>query len=594
MPNVLINPQGLAEQVDPNTAQAALAKGYQVPLIDQEGNATSAPYEDAAKLVQSGTHQQPNPEQLQTFLDAAEYSGTGHTVKSFLRGAAGSLLPGAGVIEAGLGGATTEEQRKEAAFHPAAHTTGEVAGTVGGLLLSRGASAPGLIAKAGEAVAGALTGSEEAGLVAKALKLAARGAAEGGLMGASHEVNEALLGSPDATAENIWANIGKSALYGGALSLAFAPAAEAIGMAATKGGQAFGKVGQKINDIIEKVGTKAAETVPELGEEGAATTAGEAPSIKSSVMDLAKQYAPSPAELTKKAFDYFAPAPVRMAVDLIKKGVKSGLFDLADEDSPRVMALLHLNSMAGKAVNQMEKHAGAIFGSESAALTGNSGESNLVTEPIKMDKTADTIMAHAQNPEGLADHLAQGTGLMQAHAPATMTAFATTAGNAVNFLAQKLPKPPPAQPLDPKPQFPNSDIAKFNRSVAVVKNPMMVLTHVKNGTLLPQDMEALSSVTPNLYAKMRETVTSKMAEFLTKHDASEIPPKTRVGLSMFLASPMDSSLLPQGIISNQAALAASNVQKQIQQPTGKPKPARAEKIHIQDETRAQHTLNRSR
>lgn len=215
---VLINPQtGVAEDLQGDAASAAVSSGYHVPLVDPDGNAVSAPLEDARSLVASGKYSQPKPEELQTILDAGKYSSAGQQAATFVEGALSPLTLGtSNKITSSLGITTPEAQQKRKQFNPATHTVGELVGLTSGLLLAPESSVPGLLAKSGPAVSEAIGAT---GLGAKALS----GAIEGAAFAAPRAVDETLMGNPSDVGENLIADIGLSAALGAGFNLALAP-----------------------------------------------------------------------------------------------------------------------------------------------------------------------------------------------------------------------------------------------------------------------------------------------------------------------------------------------------------------------------------
>jgi hypothetical protein len=158
------------------------------------------------------------------------------------------------------------------------------------------------------------------------------------------------------------------------------------------------------------------------------------------------------------------------------------------------------------------------------------------------------------NPEALIDHLSEKTAHLNSMAPSIGSAFQSGVGRAVSFLASKVPVTAKQAPLDSTLPVAQVEIDKFNRYARIVEDPMAALHHVKNGTLLPQDVETLSVVHPAVYNQMKETLMEKLTDKMNKSDAHEIPYKTRIALSMFMGQNLDSTLSPQAIQSSQAAM----------------------------------------
>jgi hypothetical protein len=159
---------------------------------------------------------------------------------------------------------TAEEQAKLREYNEVADTVGTVGGTIAPLLTPAGvATAPGLIAKAGQAVervaakalGSAASKSLAKDVVRKSLAKGAGSAVEGAAFGAGQLLREDALGEAEVNAENLLAYAGTGALTGAALGTIL-PAAGAGVAAATKGAKnlgakTFGQLAKKIADPVE-------------------------------------------------------------------------------------------------------------------------------------------------------------------------------------------------------------------------------------------------------------------------------------------------------------------------------------------------------
>jgi hypothetical protein len=109
-------------------------------------------------------------------------------------------------------------------------------------------------------------------------------------------------------------------------------------------------------------------------------------------------------------------------------------------------------------------------------------------EPMPMNKIGTLVQKHSDNPEGLIDHMASTLTPISDHAPQISQGLTTAAGSAVNFLKSKMPNDARVSPLDQKPVISNAEMAKFNRYADMVEDPMQIMNHIKDGTILPQDI----------------------------------------------------------------------------------------------------------
>lgn len=144
------------------------------------------------------------------------------------------------------------------------------------------------------------------------------------------------------------------------------------------------------------------------------------------------------------------------------------------------------------------------------------------------------------------------------------TAVSQISAAAMNFLGALRPKSIQMSPLD-KPSMPTRDqTAKYNRALDLAEQPLLILDHVKRGTLLPQDVAFMRTVLPALHDTMVKKITDQMIEKKAK-----IPYGMRASLSQFMGgNPLDSIMTPQ---SGQAIIASSANQQMIRQAQAVPK-----------------------
>ncbi len=142
-------------------------------------------------------------------------------------------------------------------------------------------------------------------------------------------------------------------------------------------------------------------------------------------------------------------------------------------------------------------------------------------------------------------------------------ALAQTAMSAVNYLNSQRPYAPKVSPLDSKSEVNPMQKAQFNRVLKVAQQPLVVLNHIKEGTLQPKDVEAIRNLYPDLYNSLSTKIITQVS---SRKDTDEpIPYKTKMGMSLFLGKPLDSTMIPEAIIAAQPV----PQQQPQQQPSGK-------------------------
>lgn len=143
------------------------------------------------------------------------------------------------------------------------------------------------------------------------------------------------------------------------------------------------------------------------------------------------------------------------------------------------------------------------------------------------------------------------------------TALAQTSMNAVNYLNSLRPTADKKLPLDSEMKPSKSQQAAYDRALTIAEQPLMVLNHIKEGTLTMQDVKTLNTLYPQLHQKLIMKMTDEMTNHLSKDGT--IPYKMRIGMSLFMGQPLDSTMTPDAIRMNQAALMMPQGSPQQQQ-----------------------------
>lgn len=155
-----------------------------------------------------------------------------------------------------------------------------------------------------------------------------------------------------------------------------------------------------------------------------------------------------------------------------------------------------------------------------------------------IDKHVKAIEEQPNNALGIGEHLAH-------YAPEHATSVTATATTAANYLSSIKPTNPKQSPLDKQQPVSQMQQAAYDRALNIAEQPLVVLKHIKEGTLLPQDLITLKTIYPSLYSKLSQKITTDMVDALDR--GTVIPYKTRLGLSLFLGQAMDSTLTPEAI-----------------------------------------------
>lgn len=171
---------------------------------------------------------------------------------------------------------------------------------------------------------------------------------------------------------------------------------------------------------------------------------------------------------------------------------------------------------------------------------------SLVASNKDIDKLDKKIQELAEDPKALLEVGGETGHYLPDHA----TALAQTTSNAVNYLNAQRPKPLKIGPLDREIEPGVAEKNAYKRTLAIAQQPLTVLKHLKDGTLQVKDVQDLTTLYPAVYGKLKNKIYGSMIDHLTKD--GEIPYRLRGGLSLFLATPLDSTFTPEAMQAAQA------------------------------------------
>jgi hypothetical protein len=148
--------------------------------------------------------------------------------------------------------------------------------------------------------------------------------------------------------------------------------------------------------------------------------------------------------------------------------------------------------------------------------------------------------------------------------------MAQTSSNAVNYLSSLKPHPQKDLPLDTESKPDAFKQHEYEAALKIAASPLSALQSLKNGTLTPADVQSFQTIYPALYAKTGQRLLEQMTNEIQA--GTMIPYATRIGLSLFLGQPMDSTLSQAGIMGAQPQMPMPNAP---QLPKGMGKPTQA-------------------
>lgn len=179
--------------------------------------------------------------------------------------------------------------------------------------------------------------------------------------------------------------------------------------------------------------------------------------------------------------------------------------------------------------------------------------------PVNMDTKKLKKALERMTPESMA---AQQSDLSH-YVPEAQTQVSTVAAQALSYLQNQKPIEQRKAPLDPKPVVSSTDQARYERTLAIAEHPGNILAFVKDGRITAKDVIDFKSMYPAAYDDLSVRLQEQMAAYMA--DGKTIPYRTRIGLSIFLGQPLDSTMEPMAIQSAQPM-----PQNMPQQSQGKP------------------------
>lgn len=193
---------------------------------------------------------------------------------------------------------------------------------------------------------------------------------------------------------------------------------------------------------------------------------------------------------------------------------------------------------AYKGENIISKATSNVFESSSKVLA-----SNLMPNKADREKLDKLVTKTQNNPDKFMK--AQTESDIGHYLPDHQAGISKTTASAVQYLQQLKPQPFKASPLD-KPIEPSKmQQSRYDRALDIAQQPAIVMQHLKDGTLQASDIQDLNAMYPGLYGKMVNQLSVHMNSSLADKDI--IPYRTKMGISLFMGTPLDSTMSPQAI-----------------------------------------------
>lgn len=554
------------------------------------------------------------PDDNEKYSTPLQQAGT--IAEGLAQGIAGPLATGAelGLSKLGVPGLSAEEQAGRRATNPVEFQGAQAAGLIGGLLTGTGEAS--LIAKGVGAIPKIGQVAADAGALTKVGSAAIKGAMEMGLIQGGDEISKAMLGQgdPEHPVSAALSNMGASALLGATSGGVL----NAGGQAASKGLQHLQETKAGTRALSFLAGLGHAATFPmEAGvpsEKAAMAAMSSIPQDVGAAGNMANTFNPSSFKAGQKAYNslisggtgtamkYGSRAaagligqklggaggavisiPIEQALEkavnytipkVSQKYVGPALLKMAASGSLNNLgqAVNYASSIAkgnqaiGKGVDSLFKVGGKealdFYHSDTQReklrdFIENGGvdqqireESNAQSVPQYAEGGQVKPMAELSQPNAIAHHWPEQNVLLNA-AKARVS----------NYLNSVRPvKNPNKLPFDSEHKDHQKD-REYDKVLDLANQPLSILKHVKNGTLLPKHMKDFSSMYPELHQHLSKRMTEQIAQ--NHMDEEKKPPyHVRQALSLFLGSSLDSTLTPAGIQAAQGVFIKQKAQNQ--------------------------------
>lgn len=560
-------------------------------LSPAEAEANAAQMKESAQQERYGKGSQ----QLKAGLEAAGRGVAGPLATAFETsnpetvipilnklGPAGRLV---GIAKRVIGKVNPEDIRGREEANPIT----SAAGTIGGLITPEGQGA--LLEKLG---AKAVAGMAEKGILKGMTKGAVKLAAENALYQSGDEVSKMIMQDPNQTVGTAITNIG----------LAGALGAVAGGTLGSVNGLWKAKVGDKAGEFIndfktrmrEHLGVEAPVEVPAPTKAGIDPFTKEpiqvSPEIRPKISNIdpfTKEVIPQP-EVVKPATAQTKPVESKP----IEQTSGGKVADMLIKHSDTILNKT-LGSSAGAALGHLSGipyggTVGAIIGErvlspffksvlpsigksileKDLSVDGFKAAADYGINVVKGEKLANSAVKNTfssspvipenkrpnietrkkldsavQSFQQDSSKISETSGSIGHYLPDHAIAIGSTMTGIINFLNGLRPQSAPRAPLDPPKPISKAVQAQYDRVLDIAEQPLVVVESIKNGTVTSHDIIALQTLYPALYKSLQVKLMSQVVEQVSKGE--NIPYDTRLGLSMFLQQPLDSTMKPMAI-----------------------------------------------
>lgn len=207
----------------------------------------------------------------------------------------------------------------------------------------------------------------------------------------------------------------------------------------------------------------------------------------------------------------------------------------------------YLNSSI-KGEGELDHHMGKLLGTPKAS------------DRIEENEGArEKLKTHLEDLKEHPEKMLNIGGSLGHYLPDHSASLAYHSAQATQYLDGLKPQTQQLAPLDTAESVDKMAQASYDRQLDIAEKPLLALQHLKDGTLIPQDLTTVQTIYPGLYQSMVKKATEALVNAKTKE--TEIPYKQKMTLSMLLGQPLD---FTQSSMAAQAIIASAIPQQQAQ------------------------------
>ena len=197
-----------------------------------------------------------------------------------------------------------------------------------------------------------------------------------------------------------------------------------------------------------------------------------------------------------------------------------------------------------------------------------SGTRILPTEAMPNSKQLEKLDKKAEQLNSKPEDIVNSSGKLGVYASDHTMALGKGITDVSAYLNSQRPKAVQNAPLDKKIEPGPMEKNVYARTLSIAQQPLVVLQHAKDGTIIPKDIVDLKAMYPELYPKMQQEILGALVKHA--HDGASLPYASKMGISLLLGEALDSSMNPQAIVSAQPKATNQQPNSGNQMPT-KPK-----------------------